>query len=144
MDNNTLTFIADQKKLNFLSSNEKLDRKYWRGCDNCCQHSKDCFMEQDVTVAALDIINIVTNLQIKRKKSYDTVLKVFRGSQAKDIKDIGADRLNCYGKGKEFTICDTRRLITKLLSMNILNEIVTATQFGGNSSTMVLGTKSSQ
>eukprot|EP01083_Nonionella_stella_P259612 886203_1 len=141
MEQNSLDWCSNKHKNNFAPH----DKSKWRGCDNCNEHTMHLFEECDVTQSAKDICNIVRSLnsdQCNKKRSYDTVCKIFRGSKARDIRRFSS--CGGYSKGKDFSICDARRLMACLLSKQILIETVTITKFGSSMSHIQLGTNYSQ
>ncbi|ETO36046.1 hypothetical protein RFI_01017 [Reticulomyxa filosa] len=119
------------------------------GCDNCDElvtsNCSSVFREENCNVDSLAFVEIVEYLhrQNCNRKSYDLVLKIFRGSKCKDVIDTHAPQnlSLAYGKGANRTENDARRLLTKLLSEQVLIEEVQGTMYGSLTSTMQLGPK---
>ncbi|ETO31942.1 hypothetical protein RFI_05174 [Reticulomyxa filosa] len=99
------------------------------GCDVCDSFAEDdenVVIDKNYNEEALAMVEIVQYLhrQKYQKKFCDLMLKIYRGSKAKDVVDTQAETNLpfAYGKGAKQTENEARRLLVQLLSKQVILE----------------------
>ena len=112
-------------------------------CDNCWGGQTGTAEELDVTKEAEAYVSIVEYFEESRtSKSISFMIKVFRGSQAQDVK--GYQHVKGYGVGKAMKESDATCLYRLLAQKGILKETSehnTASMYGGTMTKLEVGPK---
>lgn len=90
-------------------------------CDNCA--STEQLVERDLTTAARDVIALVQSLGQEDNFALGYCHAVFKGSNTKEIRDRGGDKLPQYAKGKDLPIGIIERLFSALFLYDALKEV---------------------
>lgn len=86
-------------------------------CDNCLRTETELM---DATVQAQKFLSAIYRGQ--EAHSGDTVIKILRGSKAKEVLDSNADKLSVYGVGKEWPTSQWYSLFQALKHDNLIRE----------------------
>ena len=110
-------------------------------CDNCWSGKTGSSEERDVTTEAKAYVNIVEYFQRRNMaKSISFLIKVFRGSQAKETKEY--QNVQGFGAGKGMKESDAERLYRLLVSKGIVletSEHNAGSVFGGTVTSLTVG-----
>ena len=110
-------------------------------CDNCWSGKVGSAEERDVTAEAEAYVNIVEHFEhLGVVKSISFFVKIFRGSNAKDVQ--GYQDVRGFGVGKKMKDADAERLYRLLANKNILketNQINSASIYGGTVTSLTVG-----
>lgn len=112
-------------------------------CDNCWNAKTGSAEERDITQEAEAYVNIVEHFyELDQIKGIAFMIKLFRGSQAKDTH--GYHDVKGFGVGKKMKEADAERLYRLLAQKEILKETSeqnTASLYGGTMTTLAPGPK---
>jgi superfamily II DNA helicase RecQ len=110
-------------------------------CDNCWSGKTGSAEERDVTQEAEAYVNIVEHFyNLGVSKPINFFLKLFRGSQAKDVQ--GYQDVKGFGGGKHMKESDGERLYRLLVKQDILRETSThnaGSVWGGTTTSLEVG-----
>jgi bloom syndrome protein len=109
---------------------EKFDKKDCRGqCNNCT--SNDILVSQDVTKEAKEVLQLVQALHLGHENvTVDQCRAIFKGANTSDIREKRHDQHPLYGAGRDMAKEMMELLFNRLLYLDALEEISTATKSG--------------
>ena len=90
-------------------------------CDVCVSSEGQEVYEEDVSVSAKEILSLADDMCQTLNLSKSTLIKVYRGSKAKDI--IMYQDRQYYGAGQKINVNQVDRLVQHLMSTQYLDQV---------------------
>lgn len=112
-------------------------------CDNCKESRNTITEERDMTTEALQIVNLVKSVQ-DEKVTLIHCQDIYKGSRNSKIVQLGHDRLQFHGQGKNMNKSDIERIFFHLVTTQVLQEYSVMNGRGFASNYVKVGPKARQ